>query len=279
MELLKTVLQAQQWQQQQAGKTIGFVPTMGALHKGHLSLVQRACKENDAVVASIFVNPTQFDDKTDLAHYPRTLDADLTLLNTTACTAVFAPTVAEIYPVPDERVFDFGSLDKIMEGKCRSGHFNGVGQVVSRLFAILPAVRRAYFGEKDFQQLAIVRYLVRQLGIPVEIAGCPIVREADGLAMSSRNALLTPEQRAAAPLIARTLFAAVDMVCTHSIENIRQFVIARINANPLMQAEYFEIVNAASLQPVFSWDEECTKQGCVAVRVGSIRLIDNIRLG
>jgi pantoate--beta-alanine ligase len=147
MELLTTTLQATQWQQQQTGKTIGFVPTMGALHRGHLSLVQRACKENDAVVASIFVNPTQFDDKSDLARYPRTLDADLILLNTTACAAVFAPSVAEVYPTPDERVFNFGGLDKVMEGKCRNGHFNGVAQVVSRLFAILPAVGRAYFGE------------------------------------------------------------------------------------------------------------------------------------
>lgn len=248
---------------------------MGALHRGHLSLVERACKENDAAVVSIFVNPLQFNDPADLEHYPRTLDADLTLLNKTPCSAVFAPTPAEMYPVPDRRVWDFGGLDSVMEGRCRSGHFNGVAQAVSRLFEILPA-SRAYFGEKDFQQLAIVRRLVEMLTLPIEIVGCPIVRDTDGLAMSSRNALLTPPERAAAPIIARTLFAAVDMVCTHSIDAIRQFVIGAINACPLMQLEYFEIVDGRTLQPVLSWSSEGRKRACIAVRMGGVRLIDNV---
>jgi pantoate--beta-alanine ligase len=292
---LTTSSQMRQWRQNAAASSIGFVPTMGALHRGHLSLVERACKENDAVVVSIFVNPTQFDDPADLQRYPRTIDADIALLEQTSCAVVFTPDVHDVYPEPDTRVFDFGGLDKVMEGERRSGHFNGVAQVVSRLLAIVQPTR-AYFGEKDFQQLTIVRQLVKDLCIPVAIVGCPIVREADGLAMSSRNTLLSPEQRAAAPLIARTLFEAVDMVCAYSVDELRGFVINKINnsinnpittittinetinANAQMQVEYFEVVDARTLQSVRSWDEYGAKYGCIAVRMGAVRLIDNVRL-
>jgi pantoate--beta-alanine ligase len=250
---------------------------MGALHSGHIALVKRARKECDVVLVSIFVNPTQFNDKNDLVRYPRTLDADVQLLKAAGCDVVFTPESAEIYPTPDTRVFDFGLLDKVMEGEHRPGHFNGVAQVVSRLFDIVKPTR-AYFGEKDFQQLAIVRELVRQLRYDIDIVPCPIVREADGLAMSSRNTLLTTEQRAAAPLIAKTLFAAVDMVCNTDLASLKKFVVNQVDNNPLLKVEYFEVVNAKTLQPVNSLDDSGEKQGCIAVQVGKIRLIDNIRM-
>jgi pantoate--beta-alanine ligase len=250
---------------------------MGALHRGHLSLIQRSCKENEHTVVSIFVNPTQFNDKSDLERYPRTLDADVALLEQTPCDVVFAPSVEEIYPVPDTRIFDFGNLDKVMEGAHRPGHFNGVAQVVSRLFDLLPATR-AYFGEKDFQQLVIMRNMVRQLNLPIELVACPIVREPDGLALSSRNALLTPAQRKSATSISRTLFGVVDRVCEHEVEQIREFVADAFDREPLLQLEYFEIVNADTLQPVASIDDDCPKVACIAVRAGNIRLIDNMRI-
>ncbi|MDR0418932.1 MAG: pantoate--beta-alanine ligase, partial [Prevotellaceae bacterium] len=257
--------------------TVGLVPTMGALHQGHTALVQRARKENSVVVVSVFVNPTQFNDKGDLERYPRTLDADKVLLEKAGCDIVFAPNVEDVYPEPDTRVFDFGMLDKVMEGVHRPGHFNGVAQVVSKLF-YMTIPTRAYFGEKDFQQLAIVKNMVKQLGIPVQIVPCPIVRESDGLAMSSRNTLLTSEQRRSAPLIAKTLFKAVDMVCDVDLETLRSFVIKEINSNPLLKVEYFDVVNVNTLQPVKSLDDEGAKQACIAVMVGKIRLIDNVRL-
>jgi pantoate--beta-alanine ligase len=279
MKVVKTVVEVQQLLATPLNnkEVVGFVPTMGALHSGHIALVKRARKECDVIVVSVFVNPTQFNDKNDLARYPRTLDADVQLLQEAGCDVVFAPGVEEIYPKPDTRVFDFGMLDKVMEGVHRPGHFNGVGQVVSRLFDIVKPTR-AYFGEKDFQQLAIVREMVNQLHYNVEIVPCPIVREADGLAMSSRNTLLTPEQRAAAPLIAKTLFAAVDMVCNTDLATLKKFVIDQINSNPLLKVEYFDVVNTKTLQPVDSLDDEGGKQGCIAVQVGKIRLIDNVRL-
>ncbi|MDR1416114.1 MAG: pantoate--beta-alanine ligase [Prevotellaceae bacterium] len=279
MKVVKTIKELRQLlpEGKSKGKTVGFVPTMGALHRGHLSLVQRCKKECGATVVSVFVNPTQFNDKADLERYPRTLEADVQLLQAAGCDVVFAPDEREIYPSPDTRVFDFGLLEKVMEGERRPGHFNGVAQVVSRLFdAVKPDC--AYFGEKDFQQVAIVREMVRQLELPVEIVRCPIVREPDGLAMSSRNALLTPEKRAAAPLIAKTLFAAVDKVCSVDLPTLKQFVADAINASEHLRLDYFEVVCARTLQPVASLNDDCSKQACIAVYAGEIRLIDNVRL-
>ncbi|MDR3189393.1 MAG: pantoate--beta-alanine ligase [Prevotellaceae bacterium] len=279
MKVVKTVEELRQLlsEEKSKGKTVGFVPTMGALHRGHLSLVQRCKKECGAAVVSIFVNPTQFNDKGDLARYPRTLAADVQLLQTAGCDVAFAPSEAEVYPEPDTRVFDFGPLDRVMEGAHRPGHFNGVAQVVSRLLDVVQP-NYAYFGEKDFQQLAVVSEMVRRLGLPVEIVRCPIVREADGLALSSRNALLTPEQRAAAPLIAKTLFAAVDMVCSVDLAALKKLVADAINASEQLKLEYFEVVCARTLQPVASLDDDCAKQACIAVHAGKVRLIDNVRL-
>ena len=253
---------------------IGFVPTMGALHAGHASLVRRCRAENDQVVVSVFVNPTQFNDPTDLKNYPRTLDADLALLEQVGADWVYAPTVEDIYPEPDMRQFDFGGLDQVMEGACRPGHFNGVGQVVSRLLTIVkPDV--AYFGEKDFQQLAIIRYMVRQLNLPVRIEGCPIVREEDGLALSSRNRLLTPEHRAAAPLICRALQAGATQAGKLPVEEVRQLIRQMIDADPLLEVEYVSIVDNDTLQEITEWTSAPLRV-CVAVRAGAIRLIDNM---
>ncbi|MGL4908474.1 MAG: pantoate--beta-alanine ligase [Bacteroidales bacterium] len=275
MKVIHTNAALHECLQQQS--SIGFVPTMGALHKGHLSLVERSKKENQTTVVSIFVNPTQFNDKGDLARYPRNLNQDIALLEQVGCDLIYAPNEAEVYPQKDTRQFDFGLLEQVMEGKHRPGHFNGVAQVVSRLFDLVKP-QRAYFGEKDFQQLAIIRAMVQQFNLAVNIIPCPIIREADGLAMSSRNQLLTPSQRKAAARIARTLFAAVDKVCTTNLSELKQFVITEINSEPELQVEYFEVVDALSLQSVQSLDEVCAKQACIAVQAGKIRLIDNVRL-
>ena len=253
----------------------GFVPTMGALHEGHLSLVRRAGKENEVVVVSIFVNPTQFNDKSDLDRYPRTLESDMEKLGTLKCDYVFAPSPEEVYPVPDTRKFDFGHLETVMEGRFRPGHFNGVAQVVSRLFDIVKP-DRAYFGLKDFQQLAIIKDLVRQLKYPVEIIPCEILRENDGLAMSSRNMLLEPQNRGAAPSIYRTLQKVNELKTIKSVEEVKESVISEIEANPLLKVEYFEIVDEEILKTVDSWNEPNAKIACIAVFAGKIRLIDNI---
>ncbi len=257
------------------GLKLGFVPTMGALHEGHLSLVKRAVAENDIVAVSIFVNPTQFNDKNDLKNYPRTPERDLAMLEGAGAHYVFMPTESDIYPEPDTRQFDFGLLDKVMEGKHRPGHFNGVAQVVSKLFDIVQPYR-AYFGQKDFQQLAIIRELVRQNGYGIEIVACPILREPDGLAMSSRNALLTPEKRANAPLISKTLFEARNQMDGISVENLIHWVEATINSNPHLEVEYFEISNAVTLEPIRDWSAADSIVGCIAVRAGLVRLIDNV---
>lgn len=257
------------------GKTIGFVPTMGALHDGHLSLVSRAGEETDYVVVSIFVNPTQFNNPEDLKRYPRTLESDLNLLKNTKCKLVFAPSVAEVYPEKDERIFEFGSLGNVMEGLHRPGHFNGVAQVVSKLFDMVQA-HKAFFGLKDFQQLAIINNMVEQLKLNIEIVPCPIMREPDGLAMSSRNTLLSKEERANSTVISRTLFEAVEKAKHHSVEDVKEWVIKTINNNPYLETEYFEIVNDRTLQPVQSWDQQVNKVGCVAVHCGNVRLIDNV---
>jgi len=258
------------------GATLGLVPTMGALHPGHLSLVERSRSENAVTVASIFVNPTQFNDKSDLANYPRTMEADLHQLSLAGCDIVFAPTVEEMYPEEDKRVFDFGSLDKVMEGASRPGHFNGVAQIVSKLFdATLPDV--AYFGEKDFQQLAIIKHLVAATRRRIQIVGCPIIREADGLAMSSRNVRLTPEQRKNAPIIARTLFACKEKTGAMPLEELKNWAVEQIDNTPGMETEYFDIVDRNTLQTAQQYREQAL-QGCIAVRVGAIRLIDNLPL-
>ncbi len=258
-------------------KTIGFVPTMGALHQGHISLVERARTECDTVVVSVFVNPTQFNDKNDLKHYPRTPEADAAMLEAAGVDFVLFPSVEEIYPEPDTRVFDFGQIDKVMEGATRPGHFNGVAQVVSRLFNIVEPTK-AYFGEKDFQQIAVVRAMVAQLGINVEIVDCPIIRDTDGLARSSRNTLLTPEHRAAAPHIYEVLSAAVEKVSELTPETLTAWVTEHVNQNPLLKVIYFQAVDALTIQSVQSWDECERIQGCIAVQAGEIRLIDNIKL-
>ena len=258
-----------------AGKTIGLVPTMGALHDGHISLVRRCRAENDVVVVSVFVNPTQFNDPKDLERYPRTLEADTRLLAAAGCNMTFAPSVEEMYPEKDTRVFRFGPLEEVMEGVRRPGHFNGVAQIVSKLFdAVQPD--RAYFGEKDFQQLAIIRHMVAQYGYGIDIVPCPIVREADGLAMSSRNTLLNASQRAAAPLIYHTLAAAKALQHDMTVAELKDFVTAQINRSSELKVEYFEIVGAEDLQPVSSREEGKALQGCIAVQAGAVRLIDNI---
>lgn len=258
------------------GKTIGLVPTMGALHAGHASLVKRAVAENDVVVVSDFVNPTQFNDKNDLLKYPRTLDADCKLLEECGASFVFAPSVEEIYPEPDTRQFSYAPLDTVMEGKFRPGHFDGVCQIVSKLFLIVEPTR-AYFGEKDFQQLAIIREMVRKYPFNLEIVGCPIVREADGLALSSRNARLSDEQRIQALQISKTLFASVEYAQTHTLAETKAFVESAISTAEGLRLEYFEIVDGNSLQTVCDWKDSSYIVGCITVFCGEVRLIDNIK--
>ncbi|HDP75890.1 MAG TPA: pantoate--beta-alanine ligase [Bacteroidales bacterium] len=268
---LKTMLQGFRDER----KSIGFVPTMGALHKGHVSLVERSVVENDITVVSIFVNPTQFNDKNDLKNYPRMPEKDVAMLEAAGVDVVFMPPESEIYPEPDTRVFDFGMLDKVMEGKFRPGHFNGVAQVIIKLFDIVEP-NRAYFGQKDYQQLAIIRAIVRMLGYGVEIVGCPIVRESDGLAMSSRNLLLTPEHRKSAPLIYQTLAEARNKTNELSVKEMIEWVVNSINSDPNLKVEYFELADADNLLPVENWDHPNGIIGCIAVWAGNIRLIDNM---
>ncbi|MDR0511296.1 MAG: pantoate--beta-alanine ligase [Rikenellaceae bacterium] len=258
-----------------AGLTVGFVPTMGALHRGHLSLAEAARRECDVVVASIFVNPTQFNDPADLASYPRMPEQDMKLLEGAGVDVAFVPSVEEIYPKPDTRQFDFGPLARVMEGASRPGHFNGVAQVVSRLFDIVQP-DRAYFGEKDFQQVAVVRAMVGQLGYKVEIVSCPTVREADGLAMSSRNLLLDKAHRAAAPYIYMALQKGVELGRSLSPAEVRSHVVQAIDATGLLRTIYFNIVDTLTLQEVERWDDHRAIRGCVAVQAGAVRLIDNI---
>lgn len=258
------------------GKTVGLVPTMGALHQGHASLVERAVKENDVAVVSVFVNPTQFNDKNDLKNYPRTLEADCALLEKIGADIAFAPSVEEMYPTEDTRQFSFAPIDTVMEGACRPGHFNGVAQIVSKLFyAVEPD--KAYFGEKDFQQLAIIREMVRQLDLKLEIVGCPIVREADGLAMSSRNTLLTADERQRALTISRTLFASLDYAAGNSLAATKSFVEEKINSTPGLELEYYQIVDGNTLQEINEWSDSDYIVGCIALFCGKIRLIDNIK--
>ena len=278
MELIQTIreLRAKLDALRGEGKTIGLVPTMGALHAGHASLVKRAVAENDVVVVSDFVNPTQFNDKDDLAKYPRTLDADCRLLESCGAAFVFAPSVEESYPEPDTRTCSYAPLDTVMEGKYRPGHFNGVCQIVSKLFLIVEPTR-AYFGEKDFQQLAIIREMVRRYPFDLQIVGCPIVREADGLALSSRNAHLSGEQRKQALQISKALFASVDYAKSHTLAETKAFVEKTIADAEGLRLEYFEIVDGNTLQTVGEWEESKYIVGCITVFCGEVRLIDNIK--
>jgi pantoate--beta-alanine ligase len=249
---------------------------MGALHKGHLSLVDEAVKHTDIVIVSIFVNPTQFNDANDLNNYPRDLNKDLEILSVfPQIGAVFAPEVEDIYPEPETRVFNFGNLDKIMEGAHRPGHFHGVAQIIIKLFNLVKP-HKAFFGQKDFQQVAIVKNIVRQFNFNTEIITCPIIREADGLAMSSRNQLLSPLEREHASGISRVLFETQKKASEMDVENLKEWTIFTLNKDPLIRVEYFEIVDSLNLKPVKSWKEKGLKVGCIAVKIGKIRLIDNI---
>ncbi len=263
--------------QRRENKSVGFVPTMGALHSGHLSLVKQCLKDNDICVVSIFVNPTQFNNSDDLEKYPRTLEKDTELLKSISDDIiVFAPSVKEIYPEPDTRQFDFGRLDKVMEGKFRHGHFNGVAQVVSRLFDIVKP-EKAYFGEKDFQQLAIVKALVKKLNLDIQIVPMPIVREDSGLALSSRNQRLTDQQKNTAVNISKILFKSRDEKHKYSVDETLNNVITAINSFEELEVEYFEIVDGNTLQPIRDWNQSEYIVGCITVFCGDVRLIDNIK--
>jgi pantoate--beta-alanine ligase len=278
MKVIHTIkdLQAELSVLKAQGKKVGLVPTMGALHAGHASLVKRSVNENEVTVVSVFVNPTQFNDKNDLVKYPRTLDADCKLLEACGATYAFAPSVEEMYPEPDTRQFSYAPLDTVMEGAFRPGHFNGVCQIVSKLFdAVKP--HRAYFGEKDFQQLAIIREMVRQMQFDLEIVGCPIVREEDGLALSSRNARLSAEERENALKISQTLFKSRTFAATHTVGETLKFVEDAIAAVPGLRLEYFEIVDGNTLQKVDNWNQTSYVVGCITVFCGDVRLIDNIK--
>ena len=262
-------------EERKQGHRIAFVPTMGALHEGHLSLVRRALKENDCCIVSVFVNPTQFNNPRDLETYPRTLDADSRLLASIGTTALFAPEVKTIYPEPDTRVFHVGAVAEVMEGKYRPGHFNGVMQVVSRLFDLVQP-DCAYFGEKDFQQIAVLRAMAREIKSPVEIIACPIVREEDGLARSSRNTLLSEEGRAQAPNIYRILSESRTWSKELSPKEVIERATQLLDAIPTLRVEYFEIVDADTLQPITRWEDSSKPHGCITVYCGEVRLIDNI---
>ena len=259
----------------QENKTVGLVPTMGALHAGHKSLVDRARKENDIVVVSVFVNPTQFNNKQDLATYPRTEERDCALLEAAGCDVVFMPAVEEVYPEPDNRQFDLGAVAEVMEGAHRPGHFNGVAQIVSKLFGFVEP-DRAYFGEKDFQQIAVIRKMVQLEGFKLQIVACPITREDDGLALSSRNVRLTAEQRQMAPNIYRVLKESCNFAKSHTVAATEKFVVDSLNALPQMEVEYYSIVDALTMQPVSDWADADSITGCITVYCGEVRLIDNI---
>lgn len=258
-------------------QTIGLVPTMGALHKGHASLVQRSVSENDLTIVSVFVNPTQFNDKNDLKNYPRTLDKDCKLLESLGADYVFAPSVEEIYPEEDKRVFSYPPTDTVMEGAFRPGHFNGVCQIVSKLF-IYSTPDRAYFGEKDFQQIAVIKAMVKDQKFPLKICSCPIIRENDGLALSSRNTLLSESERNIAPAIFKVLNSSVEFAKNHTVEQTKDMVIKKINEVAGLKVQYYDIVNAETLEKVNTWEDSAHIQGCITVFCGStpIRLIDNI---
>lgn len=278
MKTFQTKASMTEWvvNQKSVGKSVGFVPTMGALHEGHLSLIAQAKQENDLVVCSIFVNPIQFNKPEDLEKYPRTINTDLDKLKNLSCDAVFYPSEHEMYPEPETKIYDFGMLDKVMEGRYRQGHFNGVAIVVKKLFDIVQP-HRAYFGEKDFQQLQIIKAMVRIESQKAEVVPCPTVREPDGLAMSSRNVRLSEEQRSDASLICQALKIGKNHYHTHDINQIKRLVTDHVNASPHLKVEYFEMVWADNLMPVVSKkDRKERVMGCIAVYAGEVRLIDNM---
>lgn len=275
MIVIEKIADLQAFIQSKSVQSVGFVPTMGALHDGHISLITRCVAENDLCVASVFVNPTQFNDKADLERYPRTPEADCAMLEAAGCDVVFMPSVQEMYPEEDTRQFNFGSLETVMEGKYRPGHFNGVAQIVSKLFdAVQP--HKAYFGEKDFQQVAIIRAMVEQLQYPIEIIACPIIREESGLARSSRNTLLTDEQRKKAALIAKVLAKSTTFVDSKSVSATIAWVEEQFKDDAEFRMDYYEIVDGNTLQSIQNWEDSAFIVGCIAVYCGKIRLIDNI---
>lgn len=280
MKVLHTIqdLKAELKAYRNEGKSVGLVPTMGALHAGHASLVERSVRENDVTVVSVFVNPTQFNDKNDLAKYPRTLEKDCELLEEKGATIAFAPSVEEVYPEPDTRVFSYPPTDEVMEGGFRPGHFNGVCQVVSKLFMMVEP-DRAYFGEKDFQQIAVIKRMAEDQKFKLEICPCPIVREESGLALSSRNTLLTAEEKDIAVNISKTLFSSLDYAKNHSLEETKQWVIDTLNGIDGLEVQYYEIVDGTSLASLKEWEDSEDIVGCITVFCGQIpvRLIDNIR--
>lgn len=278
MEIIRTVdeLRRRVADAKAQGRTVGLVPTMGALHAGHVSLIEKARGDNDIVVVSVFVNPTQFNNPEDLKTYPRTEEADVEKLIAAGADYAFIPSVEEVYPEPDTRVFDLGPVAEVMEGAMRPGHFNGVAQIVSKLFDMVRPTR-AYFGEKDFQQIAVIRRMVEIEGFDLEIVACPIKRETDGLAMSSRNVRLTPEQRLVAPAIHRTLEGSQLWAAEHTVEQTKRYVTDELNSLPQLEVEYYEIVDGKTMQPISDWDETTEPVGCVTVYCGNVRLIDNIK--
>ena len=281
MEIIRTVGDLRKFvgEARAAGKSVGLVPTMGALHAGHISLMHRARKENDVVVASVFVNPTQFNNAQDLKTYPRTEAADVAQLESAGVDAAFIPSVDEVYPEPDTRVFDLGGVAEVMEGKMRPGHFNGVAQIVSKLFGwVMPD--RAYFGEKDFQQIAVIRKMAKLEGFDIDIVDCPICRHDDGLAMSSRNVRLSAEQRAIAPKIHEVLVKSLDWAADSTPGEVKKKVTEAINGNEWLDTEYYEIVDSLTMQPIENWSDVgdgAVPVGCVTVYCGDVRLIDNIK--
>lgn len=277
MKIIRTVRELQEAVEmhRSQGHSIGLVPTMGALHQGHLSLMNRAREDNEIVVASVFVNPTQFNNPDDLRTYPRTEEADCQAMESVGVDYAFIPTVEEIYPEPDTRVFDLGPVAEVMEGAMRPGHFNGVAQIVSKLFAwTLPT--RAYFGEKDYQQIAVIRKMAELEGFNFDIVACPILRHEDGLAMSSRNVRLTPEQRGIAPMIRKVLLESLELKDANTVSEVKQFVKEKIDSVKGLTTEYYEIVDSKTMQPIAEWADAETAVGCVTVYCGEVRLIDNI---
>ena len=279
MKIIDTVaaLQLAVTEAKQQGLSVGLVPTMGALHEGHASLIRQCVAENQLTVVSVFVNPTQFNDPKDLQHYPRTFEADAQLIASLGGDIVFAPSVEEIYPQEDKRVFSYPPIDTVMEGARRPGHFNGVCQIVSKLFDMVTP-DKAYFGEKDFQQIAVVRAMMRDLGYKFQLVPCPIVRETSGLALSSRNALMSEDERVLATNIYCILRESVVFSQAHTVAETQRFVVNQLNALEGLEVEYYEIVNGETLQTVTSWEDAAQIQGCITVFCGArpVRLIDNI---
>ena len=278
MKIIRTLYDMTEYtvRQRERGASVGFVPTMGALHEGHLSLVEKAVKENAVAVVSVFVNPIQFNNQDDFAKYPRTEEEDFKKLAAAGVDAVFAPSADEMYPENSQhREYELGNVAEVMEGKYRPGHFQGVARVLDILFRLVNP-RRAYFGEKDFQQIVVVRNLIKNEGLQVEIIACPIKRASDGLALSSRNERLTEEQRKVAPEIYSALKYSVEYSNTHSVRATHDTVVERLDAIPGLKVEYFEIVDARTLQPVEEWEESNWIVGCITVYCGDVRLIDNI---